>query len=119
MDIQINGVSIAVKPAEFTVTVLDLDDSDSTTRTADGSLNRDRVAIKRQIEMKWNALRWVDISAILKAMDGVFFEFTFPDPLSGKYETKTVYVGNRPAPIAIERDGTIWWGGLQITLTEQ
>lgn len=119
MQLKINGADIAVMPAELTVTVLDLDDADSTTRTADGTLNRDRVAVKRQIEMSWNALRWSDISAILSAMELVFFDVTYPDPMTGQHETKTMYVGNRPAPVAFEKNGVVWWQGLQITLTEQ
>lgn len=119
MLIKINGDEIASYPSEFSVTVLDLDDADSTTRTADGSLTRDRIAVKRQIEMAWPAIRWSDISTILQAMDAPFFEVYFPDTMTGDYVTKTMYVGNRPAPVAIARDGEIWWGGLRVTLTEK
>jgi len=112
-------VEIAAYPIDFQVTILDLDDADSTTRTSDGTLNRDRVAIKRQIEMAFSPLPWDKISAILKAMDAVFFDFYFPDPMAGEYVTKRMYVGNRPAAIPIEKNGVLWWDGLQITLTEQ
>jgi hypothetical protein len=119
MQIKINNVNIARMPSEFTVTVLDLDDADATTRTADGTLNRDRITTKRQIEMKFNALTWADISSILQAISGVFFDLYYPDPMTGTYVTKTFYVGNRPAPVAIEKNGVIWWAGLEITLTER
>ncbi|MNW70239.1 hypothetical protein D3C74_494700 [compost metagenome] len=55
----------------------------------------------------------------MKAMDGVFFEFTYPDPMTGKYETKTFYVGNRPAPFTVAKGSEILWNGLKVTLTEK
>lgn len=119
MDLRINGSAIAAMPSEFQVEVLDLDDADSTSRTADGTLNRDRVAVKRQIQLGWNALPMEEISRLLQQMDGVFFEFHFPDPMAGGYVTKTMYVGNRPATVPIEKNGVIWWDGLKITLTER
>lgn len=119
MILRINGVEIAAYPAVFRVTILDLDDADSSTRTSDGRLNRNRVAVKRQIDMEFNAMPADKISGVLRAMENVFFDFYYPDPMIGDYTTKTFYVGNRPAAIPIEKDGVIWWEGLRITLTEQ
>lgn len=119
MYIAINGREIPVYPIEYTPTILDLDDADSTTRTADGTLNRDRVAVKRQIEMKFNAMPAPLMSQLLKLMRNVFFQVEFFDPMEGKNITKTMYVGNRAPPMAIEKNGVIWWTSLQITLTEQ
>lgn len=120
MLLRINGQEIAAYPLEFSVTVMDLDDADSTTRTADGTLNRDRVAVKRQMELTFNPLPWATMSKLLRQMRDSFFQFYYPDPMTGNYETKMVYVGNRPAPVAITYDdGSIWWGELSITLTER
>ena len=119
MLIKIGGVEIAAYPTEFSVTPLDLDNAESTTRTADGTLNRDRVATKRQIEMTWGTLDWATISALLQSMSGVFFDFYYPDPMDGTYATRTFYVGNRPTPFTQNKGGTILWAGLKITLTEK
>lgn len=120
MHIKINGTEIAAYPSSFTATVLDLDDADASVRTADGTLNRDRVAVKRQLEMGWGPLTWPQISALLKQMDGVFFDVTYPDPMAGTHVTKRMYVGNRPAPFTVAgRDGQILWSGLKLTLTER
>lgn len=119
MILKIDGVEIAAYPSSFSVTILDLDDADTTTRTADGTMTRDRIAVKRQIEMSWPALSWEKLSAILTAMQNEFFEFTYPDSMTGRYETKTFYVGNRTSPIAFERNGVMWWENLQLTLTER
>lgn len=120
MILKVNGVELAAYPIQFRVMILDLDDADATTRTANGTLNRDRVAVKRQIEMTFNPLRWETMSALLTQMRDSFFSFYYPDPMTGQYETKTVYVGDRPAPVAIDGDdGKLWWGQLTITLTEK
>lgn len=118
MLIKINGVEIAKYPKEFTVTAVDID-GESTKRTSDGTLLRDRIAVKRQIEMTWNALKWSEVSSILQAMSAVFFDVYYPDPVTGKYETKTFYAGNRPCPMAISRNSELYWTGLKITLTEK
>lgn len=119
MLLKINGTEIAAYPSQFTVTPMDLDDGDSSLRTADGTLNRDRVAVKRQIDMTWGVLAWSVIAALLQSMSDVFFEFYYPDPMTGQYETKTFYVGNRPAPVAVSKGTEILWSGLRITLTER
>jgi len=118
MTIKINGVAI-VTPSEFQVTILDIDNGESTSRAADGTLNRDRIVVKRQIEMSWNLLKPAEISLILRQMADVFFEVEYPDPQEGTYITKTFYVGNRPAPVAIEKNGQLLWKGLKVTLTER
>lgn len=119
MYLAINGAEIAKYPSEFKVTVMDLDNAESTARTADGTLTRDRIAVKRQIEMGFNAMRWEDLSAIQQAVSDKFFEFTYPDPVTGQQEMKVFYAGDRQSAVAIERDGTYWWTGLQMTLTEK
>ena len=119
MILKIDNVEIAAYPKEFQVTPMDLDNGDSSVRTADGTLTRDRIAVKRQIEMSFNALSWDKFSAILQAMSGVFFDFYYPDPMDGIYATRTFYVGNRPATFVIEKNGIITWGGLKVTLTQK
>jgi len=117
--LKINGADIAAMPASIQVTILDLDDAESTTRTADGTLHRDRVAVKRQIELTFNALRMDEISPLLKQMSDIFFDFSYPDPMVGDYITKKVYVGDRPANIPFEKDGVLYWNGFKMTLTER
>lgn len=120
-ELLINGQEIAAYPAPggFKVTILDLDDADVTTRTADGTLARARVSVKRQIEMSFPPLTMDKISGVLRQMEDAFFDFTYPDPMIGAIVTKTFYVGNRPAAVPFVRDGIMYWDGLEITLTER
>jgi hypothetical protein len=119
ISLKVDGVELVAKPKEFSVTPIDIDNGESTMRTADGTLNRDRVAVKRQIEMSFGVLKWAEMSSILQAMSGVFFEFYYPDPMDGLYATRTFYVGNRPAPFAVGEGEDIKWNGLKIVLTQQ
>lgn len=119
MLLKIDGTTIAAYPKSFKVTTLDLDNGESTVRTADGKLTRDRVAVKRQIEMAWGVLDQETTSDLLKAMSGVFFELYYPDPMEGTYVTKTFYVGNRPAPFSVEKNGQVFWNGIEVILTER
>lgn len=119
MILKINGVNIAESPKEFSVTPMDLDDGSTTVRTADGILHRDRIAVKRQIEMSWGLLKWATLATLLQSMSNTFFEFYYPDPMEGTYVTKTFYVGNRPCPAALSQNGEIYWKDLKVTLTEK
>ncbi len=120
MVLKINGANISAKPKPggFTVTVMDID-SENTTRSANGTLNRDRVAVKRQIELDFIPLNMSEVSQLLQSMSNPFFEVYYPDPMEGTYVTKTFYVGNRASPAAIEKNGVLLWDGLKITLTER
>jgi hypothetical protein len=117
--IKINGINIAKTPSEFSVDVMDLDDGSTTTRTVDGTLHRDRIAVKRKLNMRWNALTWDVLSELLESVSPVFFEVYYPDPMTGQYETKTFYVGDRQAPVAIVRNGTVIWEGLTMNFIER
>lgn len=119
MYLAINGQEIAAYPSSFQVTVLDLDNAETTARTADGTLARDRISVKRQIEINWPPLKSEPLSALLQSIGDTFFNLEYPDPVSGQQETRTFYAGNRVTPVAITRNGITWWSGLQVTLTEQ
>ena len=120
MLIKINNVELAKYPSAFGVTTLDIDNSESTFRSADGTLTRDRIAVKRQLQLDWDmSLKWTELSAIMQSVSGVFFDVYYPDPQSGSYETRTFYVGNRTTPIASNSYGNVVWGGVKLTLTEK
>lgn len=119
MLIKFNNVALAAYPVEFTVTILDVDDGETSVRTSDATLNRDRIAVKRQIQAKFGLLKPAEISSILQSMSNPFFPVYYPDPMTGAYETKTMYAGNRQAAFTVEVLGALYWGGLSVTLTEQ
>jgi len=117
--IKINGQDIAASPSTFQVMPFDLDAEEGTGRTADGQGYRSRIAVKRQIEMSWGPLPWATMSKLLRSMRDSYFSVTYPDPMSGQFETRTFSVGNRPAPFAVSKGSEIMWSGLKVTLTER
>lgn len=119
MIVKIDNMSLPIQPKTIEITTMDLDNGDTTVRTADGTLVRDRVAVKRQIKMEFGLMTWAQISVLLTQMKPAFFQVNYPDPEIGGYETKTFYCGNRPVSVPFEKDGIIYWEGLNVTLTEK
>ena len=113
--IKINGVDIAT-PKVFEVAVSDLDGESN--RNANGELIRDRIAVKRKLNLEWGPLTQAEIAPILNAVSGVFFTVTFPDPQLG-ITTKTMYVGDRTSPAYQYKDGQVKWQGLKMNFIEK
>lgn len=113
--ISINGVQIAT-PKTYEATVTDLDGESN--RNANGELIRDRIAVKRKLNLEWGPLTQAEIQTLLSAVSSVFFTVTFPDPQSGMI-TKTMYVGDRTAPAYSFINGEVKWQGLKMNFIEK
>ena len=115
--ISINGVKIAT-PKNYEPTISDLDGESN--RNANGELIRDRIAVKRKLNLEWGPLKQSEISTLLKAVSSGFFTVTFPDPELGII-TKTMYVGDRTAPAYMydEEAKEVKWQGLKMNFIEK
>lgn len=102
-----------VKP--YKISLQDLD-SDSSVRNVKGEMMRDRIAIKRKIELEFGPLRSDEIRKILGHVSGVFFNVTFTDPLDGQI-TRQMYCGDRNAALYDSNKGL--WTGLKFNLIER
>ncbi len=119
--IKINGIAIP-DPAKLTWGVQDLDDSEGSGRNANGLMFRDRVAVKRKLTINWGPMETSDLHDILVAIQDEFFELTFAiDPLQGGSLTKTMYVGDRSAPLLQKdiRTGRWLWQSLSANFIER
>ena len=115
--LKINGAGIPA-PKICKIGIADQDLNSDTDSNAE--LHRNRVAVKRKITNEWGPLTWSEISEILTSVKDVFFNVTYPDPQTAKYETKKMYVGDRTAPIAVvQKDGSIIWEGLTADFVEK
>lgn len=112
---KINGVDIAT-PKTFEVAVSDLDGESN--RNANGELIRDRITVKRKINIEWGPLTQAEIQTLLNAVSSVFFTVTFPDPQLGVV-TKTMYVGDRTAPAYQYKNNEVLWEGLSMNFIEK
>jgi len=117
--IKINAIPIPKYPSSLSVLVSDLDDGNSTGRTIDGLLHRDRIAVKRKLEMSFNMLTGSELSTLLKQISGTFFDVEYPDPQTGLMEIKNFYVGDRTSPIALLRDGVYYWSNVSFNFIER
>lgn len=113
--ISINGVVIST-PKVFEATISDLDGESN--RNANGELIRDRIAVKRKLNLEWGPLTQSEIQTLLSAVSSVFFTVTFPDPQFGLI-TKTMYVGDRTAPAYSFINGEVKWQGLKMNFIEK
>ena len=113
----INGVTVKT-PSKFSVTVSDFDGE--TTRNAKGELIRDRIGVKRKLDCEWPPLTQSEMSTLLNAVSNVFFTVTYLDPMIGS-TTKTMYVGDRSAPMY--RYGTggseVLWENVKMNFIEK
>lgn len=101
-------------PNKMSVIVQDIDAS-TTTRSADGTMLRDRVAggstAKRKIELEWAGLNAEKVSNILQGIGAEFFNVQYPDTYTGEIRTAVFYVGDRTAEMYsynLYGNGILW-----------
>ena len=115
--LSINGTQI-VAPDTYTVTISDLDASAN--RSGNGTLYRDRVAVKRQIDVSWLILDAQDLSVLLNSVSSVFFTVTYLDPQVNGQKVGTFYVSDRNAGVAVKQaDGSYRWRDVAFSLVER
>ena len=72
-------------------------------RTDDALMHKNRVAQKRKLELEWVGKDWQTTARIMQAVNPEYISVRYPDMMSGTYETRTFYVGDRTAPVKF------WW----------
>lgn len=105
--ITVDGVAMPC-PSSFSWGLQDISAAESG-RTDDTLMHKNRKGQKRKISLAWNGKDWKTTSKILKAFNPEYINVKYPDMMSGDYETRTFYVGDRSAPVKW------WWIGNQRT----
>lgn len=113
--LEINNIRI-LTPSEFKVGVMDISNAE---RTAAGEMLIDRVATKRKIDLKWKHLKVSELSKVLQLVNNVYFFVKYPDPMSGRLETRTFYVGDRNAGVYSYIDGNPVWIDISFNFIER
>lgn len=104
--IKVDGVNCPC-PSTFEWGLQDVSASDSG-RTEDTLMQKNRVGQKRKISLAWNGKNWTETAEILKMFNPEYISVTYPDMMSGSYETRTFYVGDRTSNV------TVWQVGKKI-----
>lgn len=103
-------------PKSMSVNLSDVDGE--THRNLAGNMIRDRIAVKRKIELEWGPLKQSEIQVLLNAVSSVFFDVTYIDPQLG-LTTKNMYVGDRTAPVYLIINNEAKWNGLKMNFIER
>lgn len=102
----VDGVEMPC-PSSFSWGLQDISASESG-RTDDTIMHKNRVGQKRKIGLQWNAKDKEITAKILQAFNPENVSVTYPDAMSGTYETRKFYVGDRAAQMKY------WWVGKQL-----
>lgn len=111
-------------PQSLTVSLQDID-AGTTTRSANGTMLRDRVAggaaAKRKLELEWAAMGPERAKFLLQAIRDEFFYVRYPDPYTGGMRTAQFYAGDRSVPMYSSNlyGRGILWKNLSVNLIEK
>ena len=64
-------------------------------------MHKNRKGQKRKISLSWIAKDWKTTQKIMQAFNPEYIMVKYPDMLSGQYETREFYVGDRTAPVKL------------------
>lgn len=93
-------------PQDMECQVYDLDAGGSTGRTLDGSMQRDRVAVKEKLTMNFPPMTGEDFSKALALISDEFFYCKYFSVRTGSVRTALMYVGDRSAKAYFNYKGT-------------
>lgn len=85
-------------PSEFTYGLEQVNSADAG-RTQDAVMHVERIALKVKLELGWSGLTWAEIATIMQAFLPEYINVKYPDMLTGQYETKLFYTGDKSAPV--------------------
>lgn len=113
--------NLFVNPSSLEWQESDLDSNEGTGRNILGDMFRDRVTVKRKLSVTFPPMLTNEMSKILKAIEPIFFDITYPDPKEGENVTMSVYVSDRTVPIfRYDKSANDWlWQGLAIEFMER
>lgn len=97
-------------PSAYTYGLQDISASESG-RTEDTTMHKNRVGQKRKLNLTWQAKNWEETATILQAFNPEYVSIKYPDMMSGSYETRKFYIGDRSAPVKC------WFVGNQLIET--
>lgn len=86
-----------IDPSDMEYSVYDLDAGGSTGRAVDGTLLRQRVAVKEKLTMEFPPMRAEDFTAMMNLIASQTFSCKYYSLKTGSVRTVTMYVGDRSA----------------------
>ena len=118
MIININGINF--KPSAMTIGVQDIS-APNAGRDQNGYMHKMRITSKVRIQLEWAEPSKALTSQILTAVKSEYFPVQYTDPVSNTIVTKTMYVGDRSAPVRMwgSSSGRQWYSKVSFSLIER
>ena len=95
--ITVNGTKLPC-PSAYEWSLQDVSAGESG-RTDDALMHKNRVAQKRKLKVEWVGKNWEETATIIRAVNNEYMSVKYPDMMSGTYESRTFYIGDRSAPV--------------------
>lgn len=92
-------------------------EGEEATRNLDGSLTRDRRAIKIRLDITCRPLTATEAETLLKLIRPVTVNVSYTDPMLGA-TVSNFYSNNIPASYLMQRGGVDYWEGIEFPLIE-
>ena len=94
-----NLVDVPVQPTAINYGLQDISAADAgRVQDADNTMYKDRVSQKRKLQLTWTNPTLAQASAIMQMFNPEYIFVRYVDILSGGYQTREFYVGDRSAP---------------------
>jgi hypothetical protein len=113
--ITVAGVALPT-PSSYGVGIQDLSKAE---RNAKGTMIIERIATKRTIQIEYKYLSKDDLSKVLKALSGTYFNVTYLDPQINGNRTASFYCGDRSMGMIDFVDGIPRYKDIQFNLIER
>lgn len=94
-------------PASLEYGLQDVSASESG-RTEDTRMQKNRVGQKRTLSVQWSARGWKDTTFLMQKFNPQYIFVYYPDMLSGDYEVREYYTGDKKTPTKL------WWVGKKL-----
>lgn len=111
----VNGVGIAC-PSKYQWKLQDISASDAG-RTEDTVMDKHRIGQCVKLELEWQNIKPEVASDILTKFNPEYITVCYLDAMTGKYETKEFYVGDRSAPLYNSKLGI--WSNVAFNIIER
>lgn len=112
-----------IDPKSMKYNVYDLDSGDSTGRNLEGSMLRDRVAVKEKLELEFPPMQAQDFTTMVSLVSAPFFQCKYYSIYTGTEREVTMYVGDRSAEryytLDAENNRVQIWKDIKFNFIEQ
>jgi uncharacterized protein DUF6711 len=86
------GGQVMPTPTDLNVGVMDLSKAE---RNSNGAMIIERIATKKKLAITYSYLSADDLSTVLKAISGTFYDVQYLDPVTNSFKTSSFYCGDR------------------------